>query len=322
MGIERREVRYERWDVCSASKHFQNLTSHLSIPTSNRRVDMKRFTGVFAILLALIIGFGFTVPLYAQGVIYDTENIDGNKIRITLKRSNPEEKKGIRISYFNIKNGKTIRIGYEETDAGPAFASVDFDMVELLPPVRINLIPAGVQDYSAFSDIKGIEAEEYITHLHDAGIVKGREGNSFIPYDKITRAEFATLVVKALKLETASTNGGKFIDVDGHWARDILLVASEKGLISGYEDGTLRPDNSITVSEACTLIERAFKFKTVNNGYYSRLKQNAWYSGYVKQIFDSGILRVTDSIYKNFDEEAFITRADCAMMISRALSTY
>jgi len=52
-----------------------------------------------------------------------------------------------------------------------------------------------------FNDIKGIETEEYITHLHDAGIVNGMPDGSFRPDSNITRAEFMVLLVKALKLQ-------------------------------------------------------------------------------------------------------------------------
>jgi len=80
-----------------------------------------------------------------------------------------------------------------------------------------------------FNDIKGIETEEYITHLHDAGIVNGMPDGSFRPDSNITRAEFMVLLVKALKLQGPAENIAGFTDIDGHWAKDIILVAANTG---------------------------------------------------------------------------------------------
>lgn len=283
---------------------------------------MRRITAFVTALVFVLLTLTITIPAYAHGVLYESAPIGDNKIRVTLKWSDPGEKRGLRVAYFNIKNGKTVNIGYEATASGPSSTSIDLDLTGALLPLRFNLAPAGVLDYAVFNDVKGIEAEEYITHLHDAGIVNGRNADSFVPEDSITRAEFATMVVKALKLEGSAENAKGFTDIQGHWAEKIMLLAAKNGILSGYGDSTLRPDNTITVAEASTIITRAFTFKTVNNGFYTRLKQGEWYSAAVKNIFDMGILRVTDGIYKNFNEEANITRAECATLISRALSTY
>jgi len=67
-----------------------------------------------------------------------------------------------------------------------------------IPPIRIILSNIDKPDWVPFNDIKGIETEEYITHLHDAGIVNGMPDGSFRPDSNITRAEFMVLLVKAL----------------------------------------------------------------------------------------------------------------------------
>jgi hypothetical protein len=159
-------------------------------------------------------------------------------------------------------------------------------------------------------------------HLYDAGIVNGRSDGTFAPDSFITRAEFMVLLVNSLKPKKMSENTYVFSDISNHWAKDIILIAAENNFISGYNDNTIRPDRPITLAEVSSIISRAFNFKTSKNGMYSKLKKDRWYSDSVKKMFDSGILKVTDEIYDNFDEESFITRGNCAIMISRALSTY
>ncbi|HOM02822.1 MAG TPA: S-layer homology domain-containing protein [Acetivibrio sp.] len=261
----------------------------------------------------------------AHGAVYETRQIDENKIRITLKWSDEDKEKnkgkGIAIAYYYLVNGKTLYIGYETVDTENR-SYLDYDLTGAVPPLRIILSNIDDADWVPFNDIKGIEAKEYITHLHDAGIVNGMPDGSFRPESNITRAEFMVLLVKALNLEGTAEDTFGFTDIDGHWARDIILVAAKHGLISGYEDGTVRPDRPITLAEACSVIARAFNFKTTKNGIYSKLNPDKWYSKSVKKMFDVGILSVNDSLYKNFNEEAPIDRANCSMMVSRALSTY
>lgn len=282
---------------------------------------MKAFLKCFIAIFVVTILLGFQ-PANAHGVIYETKPIEDNKIRITLKWSSPSEEKGILISFYYLENGKTLKIGYELNDSAPKTASIDYSLASALPPIRIILSRVGEPDSLPFADINGIEAEEYIRHLHDAGIVNGRSGNNFEPDAQLTRAEFMVLMVKALKLEGNAADNGKFKDIKNHWAKNTLLLAYQNSLIAGYGDGTIRPDNPITLAEVSTVISRSFDFKTTRNGIYSKLKQNEWYSNFVKKMFDVGVITTKDSIYEKFNEKANISRSNCAMMISRALSTY
>lgn len=277
------------------------------------------------IIIILLSFFVSMQNVNAHGALYETRQIDENKIRITLKWSDEDKEKnrdkGIAITHYYLVNGKTLHIGYETTtEASRAY--IDYDLTGAVPPLRIILSNIDDADWIPFNDIRGIEAEEYITHLHGAGIVNGMPDGSFRPDSEITRAEFMVLLVKVLNIEGTAENTAGFTDIDGHWARNILLIASKHGLISGYEDGTVRPDRPITLAEACSVIGRAFEFKTTKNGIYSKLTPDKWYSKSVKRMFDVGILSVNDSLYKYFDEDAMISRANCSMMVSRALSTY
>ena len=90
--------------------------------------------------------------------------------------------------------------------------------------------------------------------LSNAGIINGYEDGSFRPNGYITRAEFATIAARFFD----ATYDGKdlFPDIDGHWAKDYINKAADKGFVNGYEDGTFRPDRNITRAEAVTLVNR------------------------------------------------------------------
>lgn len=81
-----------------------------------------------------------------------------------------------------------------------------------------------------------------------------RDGN-FRPGEYVTRAEFATLAAHFDDLELVDTNA--FTDVsDDHWAVRYINSAAAKGWISGYGDGTFKPESHITRAEVVALVGR------------------------------------------------------------------
>ncbi|MDQ2087865.1 S-layer homology domain-containing protein [Herbivorax sp. ANBcel31] len=258
----------------------------------------------------------------ASGFMYNIEEIDESQILIELRRRDEETSEGIRINHFYLVNGKTLHIGYETGEELPEKAHLEYNLINAIPPIKVRLENINNRDWLPFSDIKGIEAKEYILHLYDAGIVNGRADGTFSPDSFITRAEFMVLLVNSLNLEGEKKDINMFSDISEHWAKEIILIAAENNFISGYQDNTIRPDRPITLAEVSSIISRAFNFKTTKNGMYSKLRRDKWYSDSVKKMFDCGIIKVDDEIYDDFNEESFITRSNCAMMVSRALSTY
>lgn len=275
-----------------------------------------------AILLVMMLILLYNRPIHANGVVYETRPLEENKTRITLKWGSPAQEKGIALSYYYLKNGKTLYVGYELKEGAPVSVSFDYDLSSAIPPIRIVLAKTGDLNWRPLKDIAGIEAEEYIRHLHSAGVIKGRPDGSFQPDSSITRAEFVTIIVRALGLTDESEGQTAFADTGSHWAKKEIAIAAKYGFVSGFPDKTFKPDNPVTVGQVSKVISKAFTFKTYKNGIYDKLKKGAWYSEYVKYMFDTGILKTTDSIYQRFNEDSSISRANTAIMISRALSTY
>lgn len=108
---------------------------------------------------------------------------------------------------------------------------------------------------SGYSDVKtGDWFNNAVSTLSNAGIIAGYEDGSFRPNGYITRAEFATIAARFFDV----TYNGKdlFPDISGHWAKDYINQAANKGFVNGYEDGTFKPDRNITRAEAVTLVNR------------------------------------------------------------------
>jgi len=105
------------------------------------------------------------------------------------------------------------------------------------------------------SDIDGHWAESAIQKMADTGVASGFPDATFKPDNKISRAEFAALIVKVFKLE--SKNGKVFSDTSRHWAKDYISTASAYGIVNGYNDDVFRPDNQISREEMAIMIVKA-----------------------------------------------------------------
>lgn len=106
-----------------------------------------------------------------------------------------------------------------------------------------------------FSDVSdGQWHNKAISTMAKLGIVKGRRADRFDPDASITRAEFAAICARFNTKPVE--NSSSFSDISGHWAENEIERAAAFGWISGYPDGTFRPDARITRAEAMTMINR------------------------------------------------------------------
>ncbi len=108
---------------------------------------------------------------------------------------------------------------------------------------------------NTFADVTdGQWHNKAISTMAKLGVVKGRNAKAFDPDASITRAEFAAICARFNTKPVE--NSGSFSDISGHWAENEIERAAAFGWISGYPDGTFRPDARITRAEAMTMINR------------------------------------------------------------------
>ena len=126
--------------------------------------------------------------------------------------------------------------------------------------IFFRLLKADIRDGNLtadndFSDVSdGQWHNKAISTMAKLGVVKGRNAEAFDPDASITRAEFAAICAR-FSTRTVE-NSGSFSDISGHWAENEIERAAAFGWISGYPDGTFRPDARITRAEAMTMINR------------------------------------------------------------------
>ncbi|MCU6710376.1 S-layer homology domain-containing protein [Paenibacillus sp. J5C_2022] len=107
-----------------------------------------------------------------------------------------------------------------------------------------------------FTDMKHDHwAKEAIAQVSAAGLMSGYGDGSFMPMKPMTRAEMASIITRYIK-EAEESDGQHFNDTRGHWAAAAILKAQAAGIIAGYDDGTFRPDQSLTRAQAVMMINR------------------------------------------------------------------
>jgi len=181
-----------------------------------------------------------------------------------------------------------------------------------------------VMEYNkTFNDIVNHWAKNDIELMAAKHIVLGKDEANFAPEDKLTRAEFAATLVRALGLDLVKYSNS-FSDVSSDkWYAGAVQTASIKGLIKG--DGvTFRPEDAITREEMTALMIRAYKLaagKSPVAGDISKFQDkeqiSSWAQEDVKAAYGMGLIKGTGN--DKFSPEANATRAEAAAIVKRFL---
>lgn len=111
---------------------------------------------------------------------------------------------------------------------------------------------------TTFADITNHANKTAIEELAARGIITGYNATSFGPNDTMTRAQFATIVVRGLGLPLMTTNN--FSDVKaGSWYASYVGTDYSYGIVNGRTATTFDPEGTITRQEAAAMVARAAK---------------------------------------------------------------
>lgn len=114
--------------------------------------------------------------------------------------------------------------------------------------------------------------------------------------------------------------GPAFSDIDGHWAEDVIEEMANQGVINGYEDGTFRPDASVSREETVAMIARLFPafvnepVLDLKTGYVDI--DGRWSSDYLHSAIRAGLVNGYSDF--TFRPSAPITRVDAALLLVKA----
>ena len=149
---------------------------------------------------------------------------------------------------------------------------------------------------------------------HEA-YMSGEEGARFYPDRAMTRAEMAQVLYNLLASYPPVT-GGSFSDVsDSAWYATAVNTLVELDVLSGYEDGTFRPNNAVTRAEFVTAVCKCFDLTDGADSGFSDV--SGWASGYINAAVERGwIVGMGDG---TFQPNANLTRAQVTPILNKAL---
>ncbi|WP_211750065.1 S-layer homology domain-containing protein [Paenibacillus sp. Marseille-Q4541] len=189
-----------------------------------------------------------------------------------------------------------------------------------------NPIFVDVQEESKFTDIDTHWAKEYINNLAAKNVIQGFPDQSFRPEQTVTRAEFASMLVKTMDVKTTSKSI-TFADESDipAWAKSDITAAVNAGLIQGYEEHGktyFKPNQKITRAEMSVMIFNALKDTNLpSDGELERFKDADKIPNYAKSPMES---IVSAGIMNGYSDETIrpartATRAEAAKMLIQYL---
>ncbi len=214
-----------------------------------------------------------------------------------------------------VKNGESVedivkgKVSQKKIDALRAGESLESDMVQ-------------------FTDLGNHAwASEAIKTLALDGIVKGTSETTFSPSRNITRADFAILLVRALKFESNSAENFSDVAATDYFAKE-LAVARNSGIVSGIGENRFAPRNFITRMDMMVIAYRALEmsgtrvlpvegvFPAESYPDYGNVKSYA--TDAVKALVGAGIVNGKNG---TIAPSSYTTRAEVAVLIDRMLKT-
>ncbi|MDD2620776.1 MAG: S-layer homology domain-containing protein, partial [Syntrophomonadaceae bacterium] len=172
---------------------------------------------------------------------------------------------------------------------------------------------------STNTDINGHWAQSQIENLSGQSVINGYPDGTFKPDKSITRAEFATALVKAFELN--SKNGKVFDDTANHWAKDYISSANAAGIVNGYDETRFGPDNVISREQMAVMIVKAAGLEKPAAGKsFSDVNQiSVWAKDAVSTA--SGHNVISGYPDNSFKPQGSTSRAEAAVVLNKFAGT-
>ncbi|MEH1950879.1 MAG: DUF1565 domain-containing protein [Nostoc sp.] len=211
------------------------------------------------------------------------------------------------------KTGKIVAVG-NDIDQKKIFGSVDF------VAASVDVPPGGPV---AFKDVPAnYWAKTYIEALASQNIIAGFPDGSFKPNEPVTRAQFATIVTKALT-PAAKRPAIQFKDVASNfWAYAAIRSAYQSQFVSGYPDGTFKPQQQIPRVQALVALANGLGLTASNQNILSFYTDAAQIPNYAIAPVAAATARqlvINYPTVKQLNPNRQATRAEVAAFVYQAL---
>ncbi|MBQ3427090.1 MAG: S-layer homology domain-containing protein [Clostridia bacterium] len=216
-------------------------------------------------------------------------------------------------------------------------------LVSMISAVAIA-IGASTSAMAAFSDMPGGDMGAALERAVEVKLMNGVDETHIAPDDNITRAQMATILVRAFGAENIfemfNETGEEYTFADvtsDKWYADMVSKAARMGAFKGDDENNFNPENNITFQETYIVLSRMFGFEpyevktrkttvmleevddSVLNGYGDAAEADDWAKDYVKYIVGNG---GWTGINGQLKPKSYITRGEFAMIMDKLVTNY
>ncbi|BAY22431.1 hypothetical protein NIES2100_21940 [Calothrix sp. NIES-2100] len=218
---------------------------------------------------------------------------------------------------FDLQNVTSVQLVSVGNQLNPILVkgAIDFlsTTVEASPQVSVG---------TSFYDLGGHWAVAFVEALVNKSLISGFPDGSFKPNSPITRAQYAAIIAKTFPPPNGS-KASNFTDVKpDYWATSAIVRAANMGFISGFPDGTFRPEQNLTKIQAIVSIVNGLKWSGGNPQVLSIYRDRAQIPSYATNgvaVATQKLLVVNYPKTEQLEPVRDITRAEVAALIYQAL---
>ena len=305
--------------------YYYNGTSYVALPNNTMTVVAENGTSTKNYTFKLTYSPANTeADLKSFSIGNSTGRFDGNNVYVTVPYGS--DLMGL-IPTFTTSDYATVNLDSRTGEAViSGKTSLNFNqkvklMVTSEDGKKTNPYYVYVTVSEAFSDVPS-SAWYYnnVMQAAAAGIVSGYPDGTFKPGNSVTRRDFAIMLTQMLGVSNDGTAVSPFIDVDDDdYGVVSIAYCKAHNIISGYDDGTFKPDATITRQEAASMIVKAMGVSKASDELYPDDSTIAgWAKDAVYKAKAAGLMK-GDAGTGNFRPTGLITRAEAASIMVNAL---
>lgn len=170
-----------------------------------------------------------------------------------------------------------------------------------------------------FDDIAGNFAQADIVSLYEQGIVGGTGPRTYEPGKTVTRAEFASMVVRMFGLAGVNASIPAFKDAKPNaWYYGTVEAASQLGIVAGVSANEFQPGIAVTREQAAVILVRALRLSanasSAGLSYTDASRIDDWAVASVRIATEAGLLQGDNGRFRPLDK---LTRAETAALLNR-----
>lgn len=182
-------------------------------------------------------------------------------------------------------------------------------------------IAATKNETKTFSDITGHWADRNISAAMKLRMINGYANGKFQPNASVTRAEFTAMIARAFGLGESAASAS-FKDTSSNWAAGYIDALADKGVIGGYQDGSFKPNATISRAEMVAIIARMLNLNalaTSTPASFNDVDSSNWAADVIAQASSANLVQGLSSSV--FSPNGKATRAEAVTLIIRALES-